>query len=361
MVSKRELGVSYLVAVGVVLCGALTSGWLLRRGDLSLAPTTVLATLMGVMVAGGFSLAGIGLARSELPGERIWHVAKWGTVGLGTPTLALVYLGVFHRPALAGLGWRSVVVLNIAGGGVVGILVGAITELRTEHRRTRALNERNTVFLRLFRHDIRTAVNVVGGHVERITDGGPSSEHSVDAVREQLDHILRLSDAARRLDELEDAQRRRPIDLATLTRDRVDHLGTIHPDAKLETDLPAEAYVYANDLLTSVVDNLLRNAVEHNDDRPWLRVTIRRAAADDAVELRVRDDGTGFSENELAVHARATETALRHSDGIGLWLAKWIVDAFDGEFSIENAPAGGAVATVRLPAAESRPRAGGDG
>jgi two-component system OmpR family sensor kinase len=78
-------------------------------------------------------------------------------------------------------------------------------------------------------------------------------------------------------------------------------------------------------------------------------------ARGDAVRLRVADDGPGFTDAELAVHAddAVTETALQHSDGVGLWLVRWIVDAYGGEFAVRNADDGGAVVTVTLPAATS--------
>jgi signal transduction histidine kinase len=80
-------------------------------------------------------------------------------------------------------------------------------------------------------------------------------------------------------------------------------------------------------------------------------VTVRPAG--DTVLFRVADDGPGFTDAELAVHAdaEATETALRHSDGVGLWLVRWIVDAYDGDVTVENGDDCGAVVTVRLPPA----------
>lgn len=361
MVSKRDLGVSYLLAVGVGLFGALTAGYLLPpgTGGVDLGPDVALGIFSGLIVAGGFTLTGLGLANSDLGEERIWRVAQWATIGLGVPSLLAVLVMLFYRQALEGLGWRSVVVLNVAGGGVVGILVGTITELRAEHDRATTLNQRNAVFLRLFRHDIRNSVNLIQGHLDRLGPDRPPSPESLEIVRDQADHVLRLSDAARRLEELESGASTRPVDLAGVVADRVDQVREAHPEADVETDVPPEAYVRADDLLASVVDNLLTNAIEHGHDRPRVRVAVESAETPGrSVELSVRDDGPGFSEDELAVHSRAIETALRHSDGVGLWLARWIVDSYDGEFAVANAPDGGAVVTVTLPSARPPPADG---
>lgn len=357
MVTKGDLGVSYLVAVGVVLFGVFSAGVLLPVGSPEPSGSrSILGLSMGVMIAGGFLITGIGLARSTLNDERVWRVAGWSTLGLGVPTLLAIAVILLVPSMLRGVGWRSVVLVNIAAGGVVGVLVGSLLELRAEHERTRTLNQRNTVFLRLFRHDIRTSLNLIRGHLDLVADEGETSMASPEVIREQLAHIERLSDAANRLDDLDSMTATEPVDLGALVRDRLDELRRSTDGVTVETEIPHETFVQANDLLSPVVDNLLRNAVEHNDADPWLRVTVRPTARG-TVRLRIENDGPGIDDAELAVHAdaTATETALEHSDGVGLWLVRWIVDAYGGTFTLRNAADGGAVATVTIPVASHPP------
>ena len=380
MVSKGDLGVSYLVAVGVVLFGVFSAGVLLPVD--AVRSRSILGLSMGIMIAGSFLVTGIGLARSSLDDERVWRVAGWSTLGLGVPTLFAVLVILVVPSMLSGLGWRSIVLVNIAAGGVVGVLVGSLLELRAEHERTRTLNQRNTVFLRLFRHDIRTSVNLIRGHLDLAAGDGETPLGSTDVIHDHLAHIERLSDAANRLDDLESMTETGSIDLGALVRDRLDVMQRSTDAVAVETEIHPESYVRANGLLTSVVDNLLRNAVEHGstssppgaDDAvehgstssppsgtaPSLRVTVRPAG--DTVLFRVADDGPGFTDAELAVHAdaEATETALRHSDGVGLWLVRWIVDAYDGDVTVENGDDCGAVVTVRLPPARDEPSSNPD-
>jgi len=360
MVSKGDLGVSYLVAVGVVLFGIFGAGILLpiETGN-GVEVRSLLGVSMGGMIAGSFLVTGIGLSRSTLDDDRVWRVAGWSTIGLGLPTL-LAILAVLLTPSLLGrVGWRSVILVNIAAGGVVGVLVGSLLELRAEHERTRTLNQRNRVFLRLFRHDIRTSLNLIRGHLDLVAGEKASPPESPAVIRDQLAHIERLSDAANRLDDLESMAETKPVDLGALVRNRLDELRRSTEPLTVETEINPDAYVCANDLLSPVVDNLLRNAVEHNDDDPWLRVTVQPTDRERAIELRVEDDGPGFTDAELTVHAdaEATETALQHSDGVGLWLVRWIVDAYDGEFVVRNVD-DGAVATVTIPTASRVPSSG---
>ena len=358
MVSKGDLGVGYLVSVGVVLFGVFSSGIAVPIGlGGSIGSRSLLGLSMGVMVAGSFLATGMGLARSTLDDERVWRVAGWSTLGLGLPTLLIVCLVLLAPSHLQGMGWRSVAIVNIAAGGVVGVLVGSILELRAEHERTRTLNQRNTVFLRLFRHDIRTSLNLIRGHLDLVADGRAAHLGSSDVVYDQLAHIERLSDAANRLDDLESMTETESVDLGAIVADCARAIERETEGLTVETTVGAEAYVQANDLLLSVVDNLLRNAVEHAVDDPRVHVTVETPARRRGdVTLRVRDYGPGFDDAELAVHNGATETALQHSDGVGLWLVRWIVDTYDGTVSVANAADGvGAVVTVTLPAASEPP------
>jgi len=365
MVSKGDLGVTYLVAVGIALFGVFSAGMLVPLGPSGAAESrSVLGLSMGVMIAGSFLVTGVGLARSTLDDDRVWRVAGWSTIGLGVPTTLAVLVIVLAPSLLTGIGWRSVVLVNIAAGGVVGVLVGSLLELRAEHERTQTLNQRNTVFLRLFRHDIRTSLNLIRGHLDLVASDETTPLESRTVIRDHLAQIERLSDVANRLDDLGSMTETEPVDLGTVVRDRLDAIRHSADGVTIETELASETYVEANALLASVVDNLVRNAVEHgstgqqtrSDDEPRIWVTVQPIEGRrKAVQLRVEDDGPGFDDDELAVHAEATETALKHSDGVGLWLVRWIADTYDGTFDLRNAPDGGAVVTVTLPATERRP------
>jgi signal transduction histidine kinase len=351
MVTKGNLGVGYLVGVGVTFLFTLCLTVVPLGSHLS-PHTTALGFSVGLLVASSFTLTGVGLAASRLDGTRVWRVAVWSGFGLGVPTLLVVLLFLWQPSVLGGMDWRGVIAVNIGAGGVIGALVGSLSSLRAEHERTRSLTQHNTVFLRLFRHDIRTSINIVRGHLDMLdVDSAPAA----DVIHEELDHVERLSDAANRLDDIESMSDAAPLAVGDLVRERVAELRRTVDDVCVEVNVQSEPPVEANGLLASAVDNLLQNAVTHSDGEPHLDVSVRQPPSlDETVELEIRDHGPGFSASELAVHGRETETALTHSDGVGLWLVRWIVDAFDGTVAVDNHE-DGAVVTVRLPVADAAP------
>lgn len=84
-------------------------------------------------------------------------------------------------------------------------------------------------------------------------------------------------------------------------------------------------------------------------------VSLQRHTTDegDRAELLIRDNGPGIPDRETVVTSGAVETALEHSRGTSLWLARWIVDESDGSFGIETPDSGGTEIRIRLPIAEA--------
>ncbi len=111
------------------------------------------------------------------------------------------------------------------------------------------------------------------------------------------------------------------------------------------------------DLVTQVVDNLLRNAFEALDGRPG-QVTVRAAAATRGDKLGailvVDDDGPGMDE---ATRARATDdffTTKASGSGLGLSFARRVAEAHGGGLEVRPREGGGTVVELWVPAAAAR-------
>ncbi|WP_283404189.1 ATP-binding protein [Halorubrum sp. DM2] len=76
---------------------------------------------------------------------------------------------------------------------------------------------------------------------------------------------------------------------------------------------------------------------------------------DERVLITVADEGPGFPEDERQVLANGKKEALVHGQGVGLYLAYWVVRSLDSEIEVSESQPGTTI-TVRLPAASSSPR-----
>jgi two-component system sensor histidine kinase SenX3 len=105
--------------------------------------------------------------------------------------------------------------------------------------------------------------------------------------------------------------------------------------------------------LFHVLWNLLDNAVKYSGESRKVEVTV--SSCDCHVELSVTDHGIGIPPAERArVFARFTrgEEAIRQGirgTGIGLAMARHIVEAHGGKIELESEPGEGSRFTVRLP------------
>jgi two-component system OmpR family sensor kinase len=105
--------------------------------------------------------------------------------------------------------------------------------------------------------------------------------------------------------------------------------------------------------LRQVLANLTRNALVHTPPGTPIEVSLERD--EEAVMISVRDHGAGLPQDaaeglfERFWRAEAGRERGKAGAGLGLAIARGVVEAHHGEISAHNAPGGGAVFVVRLP------------
>lgn len=105
--------------------------------------------------------------------------------------------------------------------------------------------------------------------------------------------------------------------------------------------------------LRQLLHNLIKNAQEAGgqNGQVAIEIVVRCARQDNchSVELRLSDNGPGIPEPLLGQLFEPYTTTKPKGSGLGLAIVKKIVEEHGGVISLENSPAGGAVATLRLP------------
>ena len=112
-----------------------------------------------------------------------------------------------------------------------------------------------------------------------------------------------------------------------------------------------------SDLVRRMVDNLLSNALEHTPAGKVVTVTV--AAREEGIELRVADQGPGVPvEQREHVFEKYARLELRRAGvtanrGLGLTFCRLAAEAHGGAVWVEEAPGGGALFRLLLPAYET--------
>jgi two-component system OmpR family sensor kinase len=247
--------------------------------------------------------------------------------------------------------------LFVVGSGLLVFLLVRSRErrlARATERTERALQQAG-VLHRVLRHNLRNVCTVIKGNTEMLaaTDGGSvEGADCVAAVREGTDRLVALSDKTRVLqDVLQGPRSGTDQDLAALLDERIDALRAEHSTVSIDASLPETAPVDADEHLPAALEEVLANAVEHHDgDEPHLDVSVERLA-DGTVAVDVADDGPGIPEMERDVLEAAVERPLFHSEGLGLWLVRTVVESSGGEVRIVDNEPRGSVVRLTLPAA----------
>jgi signal transduction histidine kinase len=150
-----------------------------------------------------------------------------------------------------------------------------------------------------------------------------------------------------------DSTTREPIDLDEIVENEVRALGARAVPVTIDADRVGPGQIMGDDGdLTSLVQNLLTNAVRHAHTKVAVGVVERNHT----VALTVDDDGPGI---DPADRGRVFDRFARLDDarsrdqggaGLGLSIAKAIVDAHGGTITVDDSALGGASFQVQLPA-----------
>ncbi|MEE4271532.1 MAG: ATP-binding protein [Thermoanaerobaculales bacterium] len=179
-------------------------------------------------------------------------------------------------------------------------------------------------------------------------------QHDVARMERLISEAREISRIDARIDE-EELER---VALDQLLRGVVEAFrlrrGDRGPRFELELDDRSVEVLASADRITQVVENLLANAVSFSPADGEVTVALR--VEDDNAVATISDDGPGFPDEHLErvftrfFSYRPNHPADGHS-GLGLSIAKAVVEAYHGTVAAENHPDGGAVMTVRLPLA----------
>ncbi|MEO4078834.1 HAMP domain-containing sensor histidine kinase [Acinetobacter pittii] len=137
------------------------------------------------------------------------------------------------------------------------------------------------------------------------------------------------------------------------------HTLALKKNIELVNGVPDDLNIYADiNLMTSVIQNLVSNALKFTDVDGSGKVFIEAQQADTNVEITVRDTGLGMTEQQMAnlFHPRITAsfkgTAGEKGAGLGLSLCKRFVEINQGQITVDSKEGVGTTFKVLLPSAQ---------
>jgi signal transduction histidine kinase len=246
-----------------------------------------------------------------------------------------------------------------------GSVAGRIWTLR-EVTADRRLERLRDAFVAAVSHELRTPLTSMSGFLELLADEehalGPAGRKYIEVIRRSSSRLRGAVEDLLLVAEIEAERlelRPEPTDLAELATATVE---AARPTAaengielRLDTEgrLPLEADA---ERLRQVLDNLVSNALKFTPDGGSVIVSASNGSG--PLRVEVTDTGIGIPHEELGqLFSRfyRASTATRRAipgTGVGLVIARSIVEAHGGTISLESSEGEGTRVTVTLPAAQ---------
>jgi signal transduction histidine kinase len=211
-------------------------------------------------------------------------------------------------------------------------------------------------------HELRTPLAVIASRIEVELRRPRSAEEWERTSAEVLGEVRRLGslvDSLLKLARGEASTRVSRIDLRPLIESAIASYRPLAEERSVSVDLSkgeTDRYLRVNgdaDMLTSAFTNLLENAIRHSPPNGSVQVILERGAG--RVAVHVDDSGPGVTEEDGSRIFRPFERGpdapeeAHEGIGLGLAIARRIVEKHGGSVAARRSDAGGARFTISLP------------
>ena len=255
----------------------------------------------------------------------------------------------------------SIAAAPIESNGIVGavLVMRDITGLQE-------LDRKKDEFLSVASHELRTPLTTIKGYTQllaqTINDLAPEERSTyLTAVLGEIDRMMGLISELLDVSRIETNRLQihpQPIRWVEFIERRASAFRIQNPGRMIRFASDAEeTTVDADpDRMRQVIDNLLSNAIKYSPDGTEIEVVAR--PGQDAIETSVIDHGIGIPRDEIPQlferfhRARNVSSRYYGGLGLGLYIARAIVEAHNGSIFVESEEGKGSSFTVRLPMKE---------
>lgn len=218
-------------------------------------------------------------------------------------------------------------------------------------------------FTAIAAHELRNPMTPILAQTQRLVARARREQCSAELISSlellefAVNHYIRRATTLLEISRINAGQRQlhpEPFDLAQLVSDctRNYQFLAARADTPLQwTEAEPVTGIWDKLAIEQVLDNLVSNAIRYGDGKP---VDIQLSSDEHTATLRVIDHGIGIAcQDQQRIFQRfeqATGARTRGGGfGVGLWLARELVEAHSGSLELQSEPRNGSTFIVRLP------------
>ena len=225
--------------------------------------------------------------------------------------------------------------------GTAGVLRDISTR-KQQREQVRQQKEQLEQFVSILTHDIRNPLNIIEGYSQQLkTDANASQvakiERATDRMRDLIDDTLALHMETDAVEEFT------PTSIEEIADRAWEHVDTAGADLQVRDAFTIECNP---DRMCRLLENLYRNAIEHNDEPVTIEVgeysTIGTSTRNSCDGFYVADNGTGIDSDDRETVFDFGETSSQDGTGLGLPIVKRVADAHGWDVKLVDSATGGA-------------------
>ncbi len=247
------------------------------------------------------------------------------------------------------------------------IIASRTHELRSTNEKLETISETRKQFLADISHELRTPLTIMMGEADLALGGEAKTTEqfrtALSRIKEQTVHTTRLVQDLLFVARAEDGKapiHKASIDIVPLIRDVCDDFSVITEESRIAIEINFyNGELFANvdaAKIKQVVVILLDNAVRYSYENSTIQVSVQPEQS--SAVLKIEDSGIGLNMKESSqifsrFYRGSAGSGKASGTGLGLPVAKAIIDAHGGSISLSSDSGTGTVATVILPQEES--------
>lgn len=217
-----------------------------------------------------------------------------------------------------------------------------ITERKEAEERERFLHT-------LLRHDVRNKAQIVQGYHELLNEFQLPDEVKdiISKAERELDNGMDIIEKVRNLREAE-KEERNPVNIDSMIQKALEQTKDMSKrnDVEIEVEYAGEVEVWGGSLLSQIFINILENAIQHSKPN---KIKIRTEETKKEIITTIENDGRKvLVDDKEKIFNKGYTTDSERGTGLGLFLAKTLLDIYDGEIEVKDSDLGGARFDISL-------------
>ncbi len=209
------------------------------------------------------------------------------------------------------------------------------------------MRKKEKFFHSVLRHDVGNKNLLAKGYIQILKDHDLSEEveKTLKKTETAIDNSLELIEKVKKLRQTE-YEDTKIIDILSIIADAEKEVFNRSYDVEIETsivnNLDSNKEVKAGSMLKDVLANILENSVKYSDCEK-IKIGLRSSRDGENVICSIEDDGKGIpDEKKEKIFQKGYTTDQSRGSGLGLYLAKKLIEVYGGEIKVKDSELGGA-------------------